>query len=176
MISIAVMEKCHSGFHNATEQGQGSPCSFCLTVRASLTGFPFFCSNICCSCFMETPSESKAKGREGHVTTRKSRRPFVCRLSDGPLRGKLGITELCYKKNIRSSKSERNVKQNLCLPCHLPGDKNLLHLWTQSLDFLISHSRASSSQENLGGVRPGAGPCSASLQSGLTSGAAMVLH
>lgn len=42
MISIAVMEKCHSGFHNATEQGQVSPCSFCLTVRTSLTGFPFF--------------------------------------------------------------------------------------------------------------------------------------
>lgn len=47
-------------------------------------------------------------------------------LSDGPMRKKLGITKLCYKKNIRSSKSERNVKENLFLPCHFPGDKNLL--------------------------------------------------
>jgi len=64
----------------------------------------------------------------------------VSTLSSSLVRAKLDVAKLSYKVSIRSPKSGRNTKEQLLLPCHLPGDKKLLHLCTQRLASLISSS------------------------------------
>lgn len=132
----------------------------------------FFWSYICCSCFMETPSESKAERREGCVTTRKSRQPFVPRcLHSVMVQWEKNLVSLsCAIKRILGVQSQEGMLRRIffCLAA-FQVTRIYFICELKALIFSSLVLELALPRSTLVLCRPGAGPCSALLQSRLPS-------